>query len=55
MITLYQKYLSICLSNANDFLNADPFKNDGSILSEDILSRSSDNDDDSTWDPRYDG
>jgi hypothetical protein len=54
MITLNQKYLSIHSSKANDFLDADPFKDDGTLLSEDISWGSSDHDDNSTWDPRED-
>jgi hypothetical protein len=54
MIVLSQKYLSLCPSKTNDYLDADPFKDDRTMLSEDILSGSSEHDDDSTWDSRED-
>ncbi len=48
---LYHKYLSIHLINENGFPNIDPFKDDGSKSSEVLLSRSTDNEEDSSWDP----
>jgi hypothetical protein len=51
MTVLYHKYLSILLINGNVLLNIDPFKNDGSESSELLSSRSTDNEDDSSWDP----
>jgi hypothetical protein len=39
------------LINGNDIPNIDPFKDDGSKLLDVLLSRSTDNEDDSTWDP----
>ena len=55
MIMLCQKYLSIQSSiHAHDVLGADPFKDDSTMMSEDISSGSSEHDDDSTWDPRED-
>jgi hypothetical protein len=54
MIVLSQKYLSIHWSKANDYLDADLFKDDSTMLSEDILLGSLEHDDDSTWDPRED-
>jgi hypothetical protein len=51
MTVLYHKYLSICLINENGFPNIDPFKDDGSKSLEVLLSRSTDNEDDSSWDP----
>ena len=55
MIMLCQKYLSIQSSiHAHDVLGADPFKDDRSMLSEDISLGSSEHDDDSTWDPGED-
>jgi len=54
MIVLSQKYLSLRSSKANVYLDPDPFKDDRSMLSEDISSGSSEHDDDSTWDPGED-
>ncbi len=54
MIVLSQKYLSLHLNKANDYLDADPFKDDRTTLSEDILSGSSEHEDNSTWDSRED-
>ena len=54
MIVLSQKYLSLRLSKANVYLDPDPFKDDRSMLSEDISSGSSEHDNDSTWDPGKD-
>ncbi len=54
MIVLSQKFLSLHLSKSNDYLNADPFKDDRTMLSEDISSGSAEHDNDSTWDPRED-
>ncbi len=51
MTVLYHKYLSIRLINENGFPNIDPFKDDGSKSLEDLLSRSTDNEDDFSWDP----
>jgi len=52
MIVLSQKYLSLRSSKANDYLDADSFMDDRTMLSEDISLGSSEHDDDSTWDPR---
>jgi hypothetical protein len=54
MTVLYHKYLSICLINENGFLNIDPFKDDGSKSLDVLLSRSTNNEDDYTWDPEND-
>ncbi len=54
MTMLYHKYLSILLINGNGIPNIDPFKDDGSKLLDVLLSRSTDNEDDSTWDPEDD-
>jgi hypothetical protein len=43
--------LSIHLINDNGFLNIDPFKDDGSKSLEVLSPRSTDNEDDSSWDP----
>jgi hypothetical protein len=51
MTVLYHKYLSIHLINENGFPNTDPFKDDGSKSLEVLSSRSTDNEDDSSWDP----
>jgi hypothetical protein len=51
MTVLYHKYLSIRLINENSFPNIDPFKDDGSKSLEVLSSRSTDNEDDSSWDP----
>ncbi len=51
MTVLYHKYLSIPLINENGFPNIDPFKDDGSKSTEVLSSRSTDNEDDSSWDP----
>ncbi len=48
---VYHKYLSICLINGNVLPNIDPFKDDGSKSLEVLLQRSTDNEDDSSWDP----
>jgi hypothetical protein len=50
MKVLYHKYLSICLINVNVLPNIDPFKDDGSKSLELFSPRSTDNEDDSTWD-----
>jgi hypothetical protein len=52
MTVSYHKYLSIHLINKNGFPNIDPFKDDGSKSLEVLLSRSTDNEDDSSWDPQ---
>ena len=54
MIVLIQKFLSLHSSKPNDYPNADPFKDDRTMLSEDISSGSSEHDNKSTWDPRED-
>jgi hypothetical protein len=54
MTMLYHKYLSIRLINGNGILNIDPLKDDGSKLSDVLSSRSTDNEDYSTWDPEDD-
>ena len=54
MIVLRQKFLSLHPSKSNENLNADPFKDDRTILSEDISLGSSEHDNNSTWDPRDD-
>jgi hypothetical protein len=54
MIVLIQKYLSFHSSKSNDYQDSDPFKDDRTMLSEDISLGSSEHDDDSTWDPRED-
>jgi hypothetical protein len=54
MTMLYHKYFSIRLFNGNDIPNIDPFKDDGLKLLDVLLLRSSDNEDDSTWDPEDD-
>jgi hypothetical protein len=54
MTMLYHWYLSIRLITGNGILNIDPFKDDGSKLSDVLSSRSADNEDDSTWDPEDD-
>jgi hypothetical protein len=51
MTVLYHKYLSIRLINGNVLPNIDPFKDDGLKSLELLLSRSTDNEDDSSWDP----
>jgi hypothetical protein len=51
MTVLYHKYLSIYLINGKVLLNIDPFKDDGSKSLELLSPRSTDNDDDSSWDP----
>ncbi len=51
MTVSYRKYLSIRLINENGFPNIDPFRDDGSKSLEVLLSRSTDNEDDSSWDP----
>jgi hypothetical protein len=51
MTVFYHKNLSIRLINENGFLNIDPFKGDGSKSSEVLSLRSTDNEDDSSWDP----
>ena len=51
MTVLYHKYLSIRLINENGFPNIDPFKDDCSKSLEVLSSRSTDNEDDSSWDP----
>ena len=51
MIVLSQKYLSLRLRKSNDYLDAEPFMDDSTMLSEVISSGSSEHDDDSTWDP----
>jgi hypothetical protein len=50
----HHKYLSICLINGNGIPSIDPFKDDGSKLLDVFLLRSTDNEDDSTWDPEDD-
>ena len=52
MIVLSQKYLSLRSRESNDYLDADPFMDDRTMLSEYISSGSSEHDDDSTWDSR---
>ena len=54
MIVISQKYLSLRLRKSNDYLDAEPFMDDSTMLSEVISSGSSEHDDDSTWDPRED-
>ncbi len=54
MTMLYHKYLSIRLINGNGIPNIDPFKDDGSKSLDVLSSRSTDNEDDSTWDPEDD-
>ncbi len=51
MTVLYNKYLSIRLINGKVLPNIDPFKDDGSKSLELLSSRSTDNEDDSSWDP----
>jgi hypothetical protein len=52
MTLLYHKYLPIRLINEHCFPNIDPFKeDDGSKSLEVLLSRSTGNEDDSSWDP----
>jgi hypothetical protein len=51
MTVLYHKYLPICLINGNVLPNIDSFNNDGSKSLELLSSRSTDNEDDSSWDP----
>jgi hypothetical protein len=55
MTVFYHKYLSICLIKENGCPNIDPFKDDGSKSLEVLLSRSMDNEDDSSWDPEDGG
>ncbi len=50
MTVLYHKYLSIRLINENGFPNIDQFKDVGSKSLEVLSSRSTDNEDDSSWD-----
>ncbi len=50
MTVLYHKYLSIRLINGNVLTNIDPFKDDGSKSLELLSCRSTDNEDDSSWD-----
>ena len=52
MIVLSQKYQSLRSRESNDYLDADPFMDDRTMLSEYISSGSSEHDDDSTWDSR---
>ena len=54
MIVLRQKYLSLHSSKSNDYQDMDPFKDDRTMLLEDISSGSSEHDNNSTWDPRED-
>ncbi len=51
MTVLYHKYFSIRLINGNVLPNIDPFKDDGSKSLELLSLRSTDNEDDSSWDP----
>ncbi len=51
MTVLYHKYLSIRLINGNVLPNIDPFRDDGSKSLEFLSLRSTDNEDDSSWDP----
>jgi len=48
MIVLSQKYLSLRSRKPNDYLDADPFMDDRTMLSGDISSGSSEHDNDST-------
>ncbi len=54
MTMLYHKYLSIRLINGNGIPNNDPFRDDGSKSSDVLSLRSTDNEDDSTWNPEDD-